>query len=47
MDIKRYVNEKETNETEFSEMFIDNDIIAKTIYIVSERVKSVPKENGN
>ena len=40
MNIKRYVNEKELLKTELSELFIENEIINKTIYIVSERVKN-------
>jgi len=40
MNIKRYINDKETPNTEFSEIFIDNEAIDKTLFIVNERVKN-------
>ena len=40
MNITRYINDIKTKEDELSKIFIDNDTINKTIYVVNERVKN-------
>ena len=40
MNITRYINGQKTTKTEFSEIFINNDTVDKTLFIVNERVKN-------